>query len=156
MRTIKEIKAKISKNKEMALHHDANDIDGWNEIVEEQDELRFELLKAITDGIPLDRLEQMCNAKNDGRLVVLLCKVGDVLYTNLAMQGWYLKSKNRPYAVKVVFIGINDSEEMGYGFMNVKYEKDFMFPVNFSDIGKTVFLTKPEAEQALVEMEGLK
>lgn len=140
MRTIDNIEAEYNKVKNMLPEGTTNT---------DLCELELELRQALIRDIPLDRLQEICEAEKDGRCVVLPCKVGDMLYTNFSMQGWYLKSKNRQYTVKVVFVGINDSKEMGYGFMNVKYEKDFMFPVNFSDIGKTVFLTREEAEQAL-------
>lgn len=35
----------------------------------------------ITFGIPLDRLEAICNAERDGRCVVLPCKVDATVYT---------------------------------------------------------------------------
>lgn len=82
------------------------------------------------------------------------CKIGDTVYTNISMQGWYFRSKNRPYSAKVVFIGLNDSKEMGYGFINVLYNDrtGCMYQFNFADIGKFVFLTREKAEQALKEV----
>lgn len=78
------------------------------------------------------------------------CKVGDTVYTNTAMQGWYYRTKDRPYTARIVFIGVNDSEEMGCGYINVLFEKNHnMMQFRLSDIGKTVFLTREEAEQAL-------
>lgn len=87
-------------------------------------------------------------------VIVPPCKVGDTVYTNLAMRGWYYRDKDRPYSAKVVFIGLNNFEEMGGGLFNVAYEKDGnMLQFRFSDIGKTVFLTKEEAEQKLKELK---
>jgi hypothetical protein len=78
------------------------------------------------------------------------CKVGDKVYTNLSMQGWYCRIKDRPYTARIVFIGVNDSEEMGCGYINVLFEKNHnMMQFRLSDIGNTVFLTREEAEQAL-------
>lgn len=82
MRTIKEIhkdiiacgQTKIPKN-----------------LLEEYKKAYFQ----ITDGIPLDRLEQICNAEREGRLVVLPCKVG-VYYPH----GWYYVMQNTIYFVK--------------------------------------------------------
>jgi len=92
--------------------------------------------------------------KEQGRLVRLPCNIGDVLWTNNRMQGWYFRSKNAPYRTQVVFIGLNNSKEMGGGFFNVCYESHgYMMQFNFSDIGKTVFLTKAEAEVALERMK---
>lgn len=86
---------------------------------------------------------------------VLPVKVGDTVYTNFAMRGWYFRDKDRPYSARVCFIGLNDSEEMGGGLFNVVYGKhDNMMQFRFSDIGKSVFLTKEEAEQHLATMRG--
>lgn len=78
-------------------------------------------------------------------LYSLPCAVGDTVYTNTAMQGWYLRKENRPYEAKVVFIGINGVDN----FMNVEFEGGMMLQFNFSRIGKEVFLTREEAEAAL-------
>ena len=86
-------------------------------------------------------------------VIVPPCKVGQEVYTNVAMQGWYFRDSVRPYLAKIVFIGINNSEEMGGGFFNIAYEnKGYMMQFKFSDIGKTVFLTKEQAEKALAEV----
>lgn len=83
-------------------------------------------------------------------VVVPPCKVGDVVYTNFAMQGWYYRDKDRPYSAKIVFMGLNNSEEMGGGLINVLFKKNGnMMQFRFSDIGKTVFHTREEAEKAL-------
>lgn len=88
---------------------------------------------------------------NNG-VIVLPCKVGDTVYTNIATLGDYLRKKDRPYACEVVFIGLNTSEEHGGGFINVKYH-GCVFDFRFSDIGKAVFLTKEAAEKASKESE---
>lgn len=87
------------------------------------------------------------------RIIELPCKVGDYLYTNSAMQGWYMRKRNAPYRVKIVFIGLNDSEKMGGGFLHVLYENDWMLEFPFSDIGKTIFLTYEEAKRLLKERD---
>lgn len=71
----------------------------------------------------------------------LPCKVRDYLYTNSTMQGWYMRKRNAPYRVKVVFVGLNGSENQGGGFLNVLYENGGMLGFYFSDIGKTIFFT---------------
>ena len=81
-----------------------------------------------------------------GMLKEIPCNVGDTLYTNIRWQGDYMRKENAPYPVKVVFIGINDSKEIGGGVINVINEKGRMWQVNFSDIGKDIFLTSEEAE----------
>lgn len=75
------------------------------------------------------------------------CKVGDTVYTNTSMQGWYLKKKDRPYKAKIVFIGINGVDN----YINVDLGNGHMLQFLFSQIGKTVFLTKEAAEAKLKE-----
>ena len=83
-------------------------------------------------------------------VIVPPVKIGDTVYTNCSMQGWYLRSKDRPYKAKVVYMGINGTKN----FMNVVYEKgEYMLSFDFDKIGKTVFLTREEAEKALKECE---
>lgn len=81
--------------------------------------------------------------------IELPCCVGDTVYTNHSMQGWYMQKKNRPYEAKVVFIGINGVDN----FINVELGEGKMLQFNFSDIGERVFLTKEAAEAALKESE---
>lgn len=83
------------------------------------------------------------------KIIELPCALGDTVYTNHSMQGWYMHRKNRPYEAKVVFIGINGVDN----FMNVELEKGKMLQFNFSDIGKRVFLTKEAAKAVLKESE---
>lgn len=94
----------------------------------------------------------LLNKQQQGLVIVPPCKVGYTVYTNFAMSGWYFRNKDKPYPAKVVFVGLNDSKEMGGGLINVVYGKhDYMMQFSFSDIGKSVFLTREEAEQALKE-----
>ena len=89
----------------------------------------------------------------NGTLKEIPCNVGDTLYTNWRWQGDYMREKDAPYPIKVVFIGINNSEEMGGGLINVVNEKGRMWQFSFNDIGKTVFLTREEAEKRLKEIQ---
>lgn len=97
----------------------------------------------------MQELQQYLELEEQGRLLKLPCAVGDTVYTNLSATGWYLRKKNRPYALKIVFIGINGADNL----MNVTYENGNMTQFLFSEIGKTVFLTREAAEKAL---EGMK
>lgn len=92
-----------------------------------------------------ERLKEYEDMEEQERLVKLPCKVGDIVYTNISMQGWYFRKNKRPYKAKVVFIGINGVDN----FMNVEFENEAMLPFKFSEIGKFVFLTKEEAEAAI-------
>ena len=97
----------------------------------------------------LNKLGSYEDAEEEGRLIELPCALGDTVYTNHSMQGWYMHRKNRPYEAKVVFIGINGVDNS----MNVELGEGKMLQFRFSDIGKKVFLTKSEAEAALKECE---
>lgn len=92
----------------------------------------------------MEGMEEKCEFfKPQSRFVKLPVELGQEVYTNTAMQGWYLRDKDKPFSAKVVFIGLNNSEDDGGGFFNVLYTKrDYMYQFKFSDIGKTVFLTK--------------
>lgn len=92
-----------------------------------------------------EMLENLIKAKLDGRCVVLPCKVGDIVYTNMSIQGDKYKMADRPYPVKVVFVGMGD----GKSYFHVKYDNGRCFPFDFDQIGKIVFLTREAAAAAL-------
>lgn len=102
------------------------------------------------------RLRELAEADKDGRCVVLPCKVGDVMYKlfrehtectsyqvrkdNYCCEGCMVPCDSREVTV-IRAIQPNSLPEV------VRY---------IEDIGKTVFLTREEAEKALAEMEGKK
>lgn len=81
--------------------------------------------------------------------IELPINVGDTLYTNFGMHGWYLHKKKRPYMCRVFFIGINGVDN----FFNVDFGNGRMYTFRFSDIGKFIFLTREEAEKDLNNKE---
>ena len=102
-------------------------------------------LKAYEDIAELcggfDCLRELAEADKDGRCVVLPCKVGDKLYRVFAGEIF----EHRVGSMKYFAIqGRWDIET--YPFC----------PCVESSIGKTIFLTREEAERALQEMEGKK
>lgn len=97
----------------------------------------------------MQELQAYRELEKQKKLMKFPCVVGDVVYTNISATGWYLRKKNRPYGVKIVFIGINGRDNL----MNVAYENGNMTQFLFSEIGKNVFLTKYEAEEALERMK---
>ena len=100
----------------------------------------------------IDKLADYEDAEEKGLLHRTKVAIGQTVYTDFAMRGWYLREAAKPYKTKVVFIGLSDSKEDGGGFFNVAYEKlGCMMQFRFSDIGKSVFLTKEEA--ALQKMQ---
>lgn len=92
-----------------------------------------------------EMLEDLIKAKLDGRCVVLPFRVGDIVYTNMSIQGDKYKMADRPYPVKVVFVGMGD----GKSYFHVKYDNGRCFPFDFDQIGKTVFLSREAAAAAL-------
>lgn len=102
-------------------------------------------LKAYEDIAELcggfDRLRELAEADKDGRVVVQPCKVGDILYRVFAGEIF----ENRVGSLKYFAIQKRWDIET-YPFC----------PCVESSIGKTVFLSREEAERALQEMEGKK
>lgn len=66
-----EIKAEFEHEKEVAI------ITGKESKARK---LRAELVDALSKGISTHRLEEICQAERENRLVVLPCKVGDTVY----------------------------------------------------------------------------
>ena len=95
-----------------------------------------------------EQLKSYEDLEKRGKPLKTPCMVGDAIYTNISMQGWYFRKGNRPYEAKVVFIGINGADN----FINVDFGNGRMLQFKFSDIGKTVFFTREEAEAALKEV----
>lgn len=96
-------------------------------------------LAAQALGVETSRLRGLAEADKDGRVVVLPCKVGDKLYRVFAGEIF----EHRVGSMKYFAIqGKWDIET--YPFL----------PSVESGIGKTIFLTREEAEKALREMEG--
>ncbi len=93
------------------------------------------------NGLPVARLCELAEADKDGRVVVLPCKVGDVVYgfhggkTILPMVAKWIETNTDGWCIAVQ-----------YAPMAPEFYR-------FSDFGKTVFFTQGEAEKAL---EGMK
>ena len=89
-----------------------------------------------------NRLRELAEADKDGRCVVLPCKVGDVVYgfhgekTILPMVAKWIETNTDGWCIAVQ-----------YAPMTPRFYK-------FSDFGKTVFLTREEAEKALEVKNG--
>ena len=93
------------------------------------------------DGLPIDRLRELAEADKDGRVVVLPCKVGDVVY------GFYGEKTILPMVAKWI-----ETNTDGW-CAAVQYVPMAPRFYRFSDFGKTVFLTRKEAEAALEAMK---
>ena len=81
------------------------------------------------DGLPIDRLRELAESDKDGRVVVLPCKVGDTVYRLQYIEQTLGRFTVGAVPIKFAFIWLEE-------------------------FGKTVFLTREEAEKALAEMKG--
>ena len=105
-------------------------------------------LAAQALGVEPSRLRELAVADKDGRVVVLPCKVGDIL--------WITGSIRRLYSAKVrtFFIGHPSGVRWGDNDGGIQMIRTTECDVPMRDFGRTVFLTREEAEKALQEMEG--
>lgn len=87
------------------------------------------------------RLRELAEADKDGRLVVLPCKVGDRLYE---VTGRKTISVYKVRAICVELFGLFIEWDIVEGFV-----WQSLSGINAGEIGKTVFLTREEAEKAL-------
>lgn len=111
-------------------------------------------LKAYEDIAELcggaDRLRELAEADKDGRVVVLPCKVGDTVYMIEHIFDIDNGVCDEICARKVIGHGGNNLNQLwlvGSGGICNAY-------IFVSEFGKTVFLTREEAERAIQEMEG--
>lgn len=89
-------------------------------------------------NMPLDKFEELIRAKQEGRLIVPPCKVGDTVYVCFL--------RTRVIECKVAQITIEHIEDIGMSFIcygGMRFDMRHW--------GKTVFLTREEAEKALEE-----
>lgn len=113
-------------------------------------DLHTERLDYTSEYLPLidalNRLAEYENAEAEGRLVMLPCKVGDILYV----------TEPRYYNGRL-HTGVQRGEVYGFELDEkwlvwVRLDDDAPYSKNaysFADFGKTIFLAKEEAEQAL-------
>ena len=84
------------------------------------------------ENMTVGRLKELAEADKDGRVVVLLCKVG-----------------TKVYRIRYTIADYPDEPDL-------EIADTWFTPEDREDIGKTVFLSREEAEKALAEMEGKK
>ena len=109
-------------------------------------------LAAKVLGVEPSSLRELAEADKDGRLVVLPCKVGDTVYMIERIFDIDNGVCDEICARKVIGYGGNNLNKLwliGSGGMYNVY-------IFVSEFGKTVFLTREEAEKAFREMEGKK
>ena len=95
---------------------------------------------------PLHRkISEWIDAEAAGRIVVPPCKVGDRLYV---VTGRKTISGSKVRAIRVDLFGVFIEWDIVEGFV-----WQSLSGINAGEIGKTVFLTREEAEKALKEVE---
>lgn len=111
-------------------------------------------LAAQALGVEPSRLRELAEADKDGRCVVLPCKVGGTL--------WVTGRDNVPREMEPEAPDIRtvctDEDNLCMATCNRKPDGFCAYRLrnDGADVGKTVFLTREEAEKALQEMEGKK
>lgn len=102
------------------------------------------------ENMTVGRLKELAEADKDGRVVVLPCKVGDTVYMIERIFDIDNGVCDEICARKVIGHGGNNLNQLwlvGSGGICNAY-------IFVSEFGKTVFLTREEAERAIQEMEG--
>ena len=100
-------------------------------------------LAAQAMGVEADRLRELAEADKDGRVVVLPCKVGDTV--------WRIVRDGEPHITRDEVRDMYFADDMTLCVELVGGRVTFT-----EKFGKTVFLSREEAEKALREMEGKK
>ncbi len=106
----------------------------------QKDEVRKMFDEYENSGLSPEEVKELAQAKAEGRLVVLPCKVGDVVWKIKAVFSYFSK----PMEDRVERIIISSNEILVCCTSGTK------FSVN--SIGKTVFLTREAAEKAIAEV----
>ena len=109
-----------------------------------------DLTDILGDDYDLDRLKEMVEADREGR-----CEV-------IPREEFFLRLNSNIYVIDdgevlEVLLYIIGRDQNGIGFIDVvylpRYENEKRLRFRFSDVGKTVFLTREEAEAALEKMK---
>lgn len=102
------------------------------------------IIAALFNGVDVDRMKELAEADKGGRLVVLPCKVGQRVFALLDTDKHISECEVKQIGMgnKIGFIGLEPIGARGreYG-------------VALNGFGKTVFLTREEAEKALEAMK---
>src|SRR5690606_26021368 len=125
-----------NNNKDVAdLIEEKSDFDGLTEAINR-------LAEYEDSGLSPEEVQELAQAKADGRLVVLPCKVGDNVYFLLQeLDGeWYVSSPHR-----ITEIGTRGFWTSAFPLEKPNAMDDF---TSWGEFGKTVFLSREEAEKA--------
>lgn len=89
---------------------------------------------------PIDRLRELKQADDEGRCVVLPCNVGDKIYDIILGE---LREKS------VISLSMLLSKSVNHLVVHAENFRNAVTSYELQDIGKTVFLTRAEAQAAL-------
>ena len=146
MRTVEEIRAELPRVAFAA--------DRYVATRKSEQQYEIELRAAITTNIPIDRLKAICAAEKDGRVVVLPCNVGDTVYKV------DVDCVNNPDNTRFCFCWNKACKECENSYLRVWESHNETTDVRSiisqmglcgeaGGFGKTVFLTRAEAEAEL-------
>lgn len=103
----------------------------------------------LGDDYDLDRLRELADADRKGRCVVLPCMIGDTVYVLNHHLGRVFENEVAGFSVGYQSDNRNSVSTVYVG----KYGSKTFRRWKFQQFGKTVFLTREEAEAALKEAE---
>ena len=106
------------------------ELDGCHVTYQELCEYCGTAVLSVPESISQETIEEIIKAKAEGRLYNLPLKPGDTIYRPEALQFCWVITKVEIYEDEIVFIDDSDN----------------IFEID--DIGKTVFLTRKDAEKA--------
>ena len=112
-----------------------------------EDAANLHAILRLGDGMTLMRLRELAVADQEGHVIVLPCKVGHRVFA-------LLDTDKHISECKVKQIGLGD--EIGFVVLEPIGARGRKYGVALNGFGKTVFLTREEAEKALAELEGKK
>ena len=109
-----------------------------------EDAANLHAILRMGDGMTLMRLRELAVADQEGRVIVLPCKVGQRVFA-------LLDTDKHISECEVKQIGLGN--EIGFVGLEPIGARGREYGVALNGFGKTVFLTREEAEKALREME---
>lgn len=110
-----------------------------------EDAANLHAILRLGDGMTLMRLRELAVADKEGRAIILPCKVGHRVFA-------LLDTDKHISECEIKQIGLGN--EIGFVGLEPIGDRGRKYGVSLNGFGKTVFLTRKEAEKALAEMEG--
>ena len=109
-----------------------------------EDAANLHAILRLGDGMTLMRLRELAVADKEGRAIILPCKVGHRVFA-------LLDTDKHISECEIKQIGLGN--EIGFVGLEPIGARGRKYGVALNGFGKTVFLTREEAEKALREME---